>query len=117
MDLNLTQIAFVLFAAIAAGGLTMAAIIAAKKNVPGFMGVGHGLGGLAALGVLFAANLKGGDATPDAAWWALVVFLAGLIGGLLLFRVLFKGRTPLALVAVHGSVGTVGLYLLYGAAF
>lgn len=116
MDLNLTQIAFILFAAIAAGGLTMAGMIVAKMSIPSFMGAGHGLGGLAALGVLFAANLKGGDATPALAWWALVVFLGGLIGGLLFFRVLFK-NAPLGLVAAHGSVGAVGLFLLYGPAF
>ena len=115
--MTLTQIAFLLFAAIAAGGLTLTAIIAAGKRVPGFMAAGHGLGGLAALGTLFAANLLGGDATPERAWWALVVFLGGLVGGLLLFRVLFRNKTPLALVAVHGSVGALGLYLLYGVAF
>lgn len=117
MNLTLTQIAFVLFAAIAAGGLGMGVMIAAKARIPAYMGVGHGLGGLAALAVLFAANLQGGDATPVLAWWALVVFLAGFTGGMLLFRVLFKDRAPLALVAVHGSIGAIGLYLLYGAAF
>ncbi len=113
----LLQIAFYFFAAIAAGGATMAAMIAIGLKIPSFMGPGHGLGGLAALGTLFYANLHGGDATPTLAWWALVVLLGGLIGGLLLFRVLFKDRTPLALVAVHGSAGSLGLYLLYGAAF
>jgi hypothetical protein len=112
--MTLHQIAFIAFAAIAAGGLTMAAMIAAKIRIPSFMGPGHGLGGLAAIAILFAANLLGGAATPAAAWWALVVFVGGLIGGLLLFRVLFKNKAPLALVAVHGSIGAVGLYLLYG---
>jgi len=110
---TLTQIAFLLFAAIAAGGLTMGAIIAFGKSPPSFMGVGHGLGGLAACATLFVANLQGGDATPDMAWWALIVFTSGLIGGLLLFRVLFKGATPLFLVAGHGSIAALGLYLLY----
>ncbi|MCX7059446.1 MAG: hypothetical protein NTZ11_00985 [Gammaproteobacteria bacterium] len=111
--MTLTQIAFLLFAAIAAGGLTMGAIIAFGKSPPAFMGVGHGLGGLAACATLFVANLQGGDATPDMAWWALIVFTSGLIGGLLLFRVLFKGATPLFLVAGHGSIAALGLYLLY----
>lgn len=114
--MSLHQIAFLLFAAIAAGGLTMAGLIAAGIRIPSFMGPGHGLGGLAAAGTLLFANLRGGEATPVQAWWALVVFTAGLIGGLLLFRVLFKNRTPLALVAVHGSAGALGLYLLCGAA-
>jgi hypothetical protein len=114
---SLLQIAFLMFAAIAAGGLSLAGMIATNLRIPGFMGAGHGLGGLAALATLFAACLQGGDATPERAWWALVVFLGGLIGGLLLFRVLFAKKTPLALVAVHGSVGALGLYLLYGPTF
>lgn len=115
MDLFL--ISFVLFCAIAAGGLTMAGMIAAGMRVPPFMGMGHGLGALASLGVLLVACLRGGDATPDRAWWALAVLLAGLVGGLVLFKVLFVNRTPLALVAVHGSVAALGLYLLYGVVF
>ncbi len=114
--MNLTQIAFVLFALVAAGGLTMAAMIAAKIKIPSFMGPGHGLAGLAALGVLLAANL-GGPVTPEHAWWAFGVFAAGLVGGVSLFRVIFKGKTPLLMVAMHGSIGAVGLYLLYGVAF
>ncbi|WP_273454180.1 hypothetical protein [Nevskia ramosa] len=113
----LIQIAFYFFAAIAAGGIGMAAMIAFGIRIPSFLGPAHGLGGLAALATLFTSNLKGGDATPTLAWWALVVFLGGFIGGMLLFRVLFKGRTPLAMVAVHGSAGALGLYLLYNAAF
>lgn len=117
MDLNLTQIAFLLFAAIAAGGLLMTFMIAAKLRIPSFIGVAHGLGALAALGLLFAANLRGGDSTAPMAWWALIVFLAGFTGGMLLFRVLFKDKAPLPLALMHGSIGAVGLYLLYGAAF
>lgn len=111
--MSLTQVAFLLFAAIAAGGLTMAAIIAFGKSPPSFMGPGHGIGGLVACATLFVANLRGGAVTPEAAWWALIVFTSGLAGGLLLFRVLFKGATPLILVAGHGSVAALGLYLLY----
>jgi hypothetical protein len=114
--MNLTQIAFVLFAAIAAGGLGMALMIAAKVRLPSFFGPAHGLGGLGALAVLFIANLQG-EATPTLAWWALGVFTAGLVGGLMLFRVLFPKNTPLLLIAGHGSVAALGLFLLYGVAF
>lgn len=116
MNPNLTQIAFALFAAIAAGGLCMLAMIVAKIRLPSFFAPAHGLGGLGALAVLFAANLTG-EATPALAWWALGVFSAGLVGGLLLFRVLFKNGAPLFLIAGHGSVAVLGLYLLYGVAF
>lgn len=114
--MSLTQIAFLFFAAIAAGGLLMAGIIVAKRKVPSFLPPLHGLGGLGAVAVLFAANLMG-EATPDRAWWALVVFTAGLVGGLLFFRVLFKNAAPLLLVAGHGSLAVLGLWLLYPVAF
>lgn len=115
--MSLLQIAFLFFAAIAAGGVLMAALIVFKAKVPSFFPPSHGIGGLAALGLLFVANLQLGDSTPTAAWWALGVLTAGLIGGLLFFRVLFKQSAPLWLIAGHGSVAAVGLYLLYGAAF
>lgn len=115
--MTLLQIAFWAFAAIAAGGLSMALLIASRIGVPSLLASGHGLAALAALALLFGANLHGGEQTPALAWWALAVLLSGLIGGLLLFRVLFVRRTPLALVAVHGSAGALGLYLLYSAAY
>ncbi|MGQ0622534.1 MAG: hypothetical protein ACT4QA_21945 [Panacagrimonas sp.] len=116
MSLSLIQIAFLFFAAIAAGGLLMAGMIVGKIKIPGFLGPAHGLGGLAALAFLFYVNLQS-DATPDRAWWALGVFTAGLIGGLLFFRVLYKNAAPLFLVAGHGSVAALGLWLLYPVAF
>lgn len=115
--MTLLQISFWAFAAIAAGGLSMAVLIAARLGVPSLIASGHGLAALAALALLFGANLHGGALTPPLAWWALGVLLSGLIGGLLLFRVLYVRRTPLALIAVHGSIGALGLYLLYGAAY
>ncbi len=111
------QIAFWLLAAIAAGGVFIAALVGAKVRFPEILGMGHGLGALAALGFLFYVNLTSGDATPPRAWWAFGVFAAGFVGGVLLFRVLFKNRATLPLALVHGSAGALGLYLLYGAAF
>ena len=115
--MNLLQVAFLFFAAIAAGGVLMALMILFKAKVPSFFPPAHGIGGLAALALLFFANLRLGEATPTNAWWALGVLTAGLIGGLLFFRVLFNQSAPLWLIAGHGSVAGVGLYLLYGAAF
>ena len=111
------QLAFLLFAAIAAGGLLMAALVMAKVKIPSFIPPAHGLGGLAALAFLFWVNLQGGDATADRAWWALAVFAGGFVGGLLFFRVLFKQSAPLVLIAGHGSVAALGLWLLYGVAY
>lgn len=114
--MSLIQIAFLFFCAIAAGGLLMAGMILGKMKIPAFLGPAHGLGGLAAVAVLFTANLQG-VATPDRAWWALAVFTAGLVGGLLFFRVLFKNAAPILLVAGHGSLAVLGLWLLYPVAF
>lgn len=113
--MTLTQIAFWAFAAIASGGLLMVLLIAAKVRFPGILPIGHGLGGLVALGLLFAANLRGEAATPDRAWWALAVFASGFVGGVILFRVLFKDKATLPLALMHGSLGGLGLWLLYGA--
>jgi hypothetical protein len=115
--MTLPQIAFVLFAAVASGGVLMTGLIVFRVRLPGFLGPAHGLAGLAALVFLFGINLHGGDATPSTQWWALGVFFAGFVGGLLLFRVLFKEKAPLPLAALHGSIGAVGLWLLYGSAF
>lgn len=115
--MSLLQIAFLFLAAIAAGGVLMTLMIVFKAKVPSFFPPAHGIGALAALALLFFANLQLGEATPANAWWALGVFTAGLIGGLLFFRVLFKQSAPLWLIGGHGSVAAVGLYLLYGVAF
>lgn len=114
--MNLIQISFLFFGAIAAGGILMTVMILGKVKIPSFLGPAHGLGGLAAIALLFYVNLQG-DATPDRAWWALGVFTAGFVGGVLFFRVLFKNAAPLFLVLGHGSVAVLGLWLLYPVAF
>lgn len=115
--MSLMQWSFWLLAAVAAGGVLMAAMIALRLRIPAFLGTAHGLAGLAALACLFITNLVLRDAAPALAWWAFGVFLAGFVGGLLLFRVLFPGRAPLWLALGHGSVAVLGLYLLSGPAF
>lgn len=111
------HLCFWVFAGIAAGGAGLAAIIAAGKTVPAWLGTAHGMAALAGLALLFGVNLALGDALPALAWWALVVFLAGFVGGMLFFRVLMPGRAPLWLAFGHGGVGLIGLGLLYLAAF
>ncbi|MGQ0502325.1 MAG: hypothetical protein ACT4P0_06920 [Panacagrimonas sp.] len=114
--MSMIQIAFLVLAAIASGGLLMTGLIAANKPIPGFLGPAHGLGALVGIGLLLAANLQ--DAmTPERAWWAFAVFSAGAAGGLIFFQLIFKNRAPLWAALAHGSVGAVGLYLLYGVAF
>lgn len=111
--MTLTQISLAAFLAVASGGLLLAGLIAARKKIPAILSTGHGLGGLAALVLLFAAALQGEDATPALTWWALAVLLSGFTGGMLLFRVIFRHRATLPLVVLHGTLGAVGIYLLY----
>lgn len=113
--MNLTQIAFVALAAIAAGGLLLLTTAVAGLRMPRFVGAAHGLGGLGALLVLAFANLN--TAAPGRAWWALAVFVLGFLGGVMLFRSSFGKALPVRLAAVHGAMAAIGLYLLYGAAF
>lgn len=115
--MTLHQWAFVAFVGVASGGVLMAAIIAANKRIPSFIPTGHGLGGLAALALLFAANLGAGSGLAASAWWSLGVLTSGFVGGVLLFRVIFKDRATLPLVAAHASAAALGLFLLYRTAF
>jgi hypothetical protein len=113
--LSTNNLVFWLFVAVACGGVLMALLVALRVRFPSFVGVAHGLGGLAALGLLIVANVRGQEATPPLAWWSFGVLLSGFFGGLLLFRVLFRDRIRLPLVAAHASVSATGLYLLYRA--
>lgn len=111
------QISFWVFAAVAFGGAGLTALMAVGITIPKWLGTAHGMAALAGLALLFAVNLGLGAALPALAWWALGVFLAGFVGGMLFFRVLMPGRAPLWLAFGHGSVGLLGLCLLYLAAF
>lgn len=113
----LTIIAFVLFIGAAAGGLFMTLRLSGGHDVPAFLGKGHGMAALAALVLLFLANLLGRDATPAVAWWAFVVLLAGFVGGITVIAQVFQHKPPLWFAAAHGSLAVVGLYLLSGVAF
>jgi hypothetical protein len=113
--MSLIQIAFLMLAAGACGGVLFTVLIAMGVRYPSWFGAGHGLLGLAALGVLGFALTQ--TALPVRGWWAFGVFAAGLIGGLTLFRMIFPDRRPIAAALLHGSLALVGLYLLYPVAF
>lgn len=115
--MNLFQLSFVLFALVASGGVLLTGLVASGVRFPSFIGTAHGVFALVSLCVLFAADLRGEQSTPVLAWWALVVFVSGFVGGMVLFRIIFRNRATLPLALMHGSLGAVGLFLLYRAAF
>jgi hypothetical protein len=112
---SLIQIAFLMLSAGACGGVLFTILVALGVRYPAWFGAGHGLLGLAALGLLGYALLQ--TAAPTRGWWAFGVFTAGLLGGIGLFRMIFHDRRPIAAALLHGSVGLAGLFLLYPVAF
>jgi hypothetical protein len=116
--MSLIQIAFVMLAAGACGGLLFVVLLARGVRYPAWFGAGHGLLGLAAVGLLgFALNQASNGMPTPQAWWALGVLAAALLGGVSLFRLLFPARRPIALVLMHGGLALLGLFLLYPVAF
>jgi len=111
--MTLLQIAFLLFALVATFGFLMFMLIAFRVRLPKFLRIGHGIAGFSALCFLLFALASAPNA-PVHAWWALGLFAAGLLGGVLLFRLIFPQKSPLVMIAGHGLIGLAGLYLLWG---
>jgi hypothetical protein len=115
--MTLLQIACLMFAAGAAGGVLFTVLTALRLPYPRWFGAGHGLLGLAAVGVLAYAVFRGAEPVPQHATWALAVLTAAMLGGVTLFRVIKPRHGRVWLAMGHGSLALVGLYLLYSAAF
>ncbi|MHA7835635.1 MAG: hypothetical protein ACX94A_14275, partial [Algiphilus sp.] len=101
--------------AVSLGGALLALLIAFGVGVPRLLRLMHGLAAAGTLALLAVANSV--QEAPSLAWWALGVWTAGLLGGLLFFRLLFPGQPPRVLMFAHGVVGLIGLALLYPVAF
>lgn len=106
---------FIYFLCIALAGTGLALLRRAGVSLPGWVGMAHGLGGLFGVGGFFIVNLQQSDVVelPSAVWWSLAAFSGGLIGGLIFFRVLFRGKAPVWTFLGHGLMAVIGLYLLY----
>ena len=114
----LIQIAFLMLAAGACGGLLFTGLRLLRVPYPRWLGAAHGLLGLAALATLGLALAQAPSEAPlTQAWWALGVFTAALLGGLMFFRWRRRPNQSLVMALMHGSLALVGLYLLYPAAF
>jgi hypothetical protein len=103
--------AFVILSLVAAGGLLMLGILLARLPIPSLLGALHGLGGLIGVAALYVAFSRTGFV--DKALWPLGFLTAALVGGVVLFKLLFKQARPLVFVLGHGGLAATGLYLLY----
>jgi hypothetical protein len=111
------NLAVILFALSAVGGLLLASMHFRGKDRPWALGILHGLLGASGLAMLLFPFLAG--TAPAAVKLPLILFLAAALGGFLLFAFhLQKKRLPSIVVIVHGGVAVaafaslvVGLYL------
>lgn len=116
--MGMIQAAAGLFAVAAAGGIVMAAIrVAAKRNPPHWLAMGHGFLAGAGLTLLVYAALTVG--LPQRALLALVLFVAAAGGGVVL-NLAYQMRQrplPLGFVFGHAALAVVALLLLLSAAW
>ena len=116
--MGMIQSAAALFAVAAAGGIVMAAIrVAAKRNPPHWLAMGHGFLAGAGLTLLIYAALTVG--LPQRALLALVLFVAAAGGGVVL-NLAYQMRQrplPVGFVFGHAALAVVALLLLLSAAW
>jgi len=107
------QLALVVLALAALGGLTLAAIrLSGKPWPPIWMVHGHGLVAATGVGlVIYAAATAG---LPTLALVALGIFVLAALGGLTLFLMFHQAGKPLPipLVLGHGAIAVTGYVLL-----
>lgn len=116
--MSLIQIAFLMLAAGACGGALFIVLLLMGVRYPAWFGMGHGLLGLAAIGLLGFALVQASSGMPaPRAWWALGVLAAAMLGGFTLFKLLLPERRPIGLALMHGGIALLGLFLLYPVAF
>lgn len=105
------EVAAVLFALAALGGLYLAVQFFQGRGLPGSVAVIHGVLAASALVLLLIAVLAN-----DLSGWAtaaLIVFVVAALGGFALASYHLRGiRHPAALVAGHGLIAVSGFVLL-----
>jgi hypothetical protein len=110
--MNALQGLLIWFIAVGSGGVLLALRKVIGFNLPGWLRIVHGLAGLAGLVALFEVNHH---ATPTSilAWLAWGLLTGGLIGGFVLFGIVFRGKAPTWAILAHGGAGVAGMALLY----
>lgn len=108
------NIAVLLFALAAAGGLLLATLHFRGKDRPWPLAILHGL--LAATGLVILLVAVAGGRSPEHAKLALILFLVAAVGGFLLFAFHLQKKTlPSLVVVIHAGVA-VAAFLILGAA-
>lgn len=100
------NLALVILAAAALGGVTLASI----KGLPRWIRLVHGtIGGIGLLLLLLGALADG----RETIWLAFGLIAAGFAGGVVLFGAIYKDRRPPGLfIAGHGGINAVGVAIL-----
>jgi hypothetical protein len=112
--MNALQGLLVWFVLVGSGGILMALSKVIRVRLPSWLRIVHGLAGLVGLVALFMVNYHAAS-TPIVAWLAWGLLTGGLLGGLVLFGILYRGKAPAWAILVHGSAGIAGMALLYAA--
>jgi hypothetical protein len=110
------NIAILLFALSAAGGLLLATLHFRGKERPWPLAILHGL--LAASGLVILLVAVAGHAAPERATLALILFIAAALGGFLLFAYhLQKKPLPSLVVVIHAGVAVAAFLILAAALY
>ena len=105
------QVAAVLFAVAALGGVTMLALRLRGGNPPLGLAALHGLAAAAGLVTLAVGVL--GQHEGGAAMVSLALFVVAALGGFVLIATHLKGKViPLGVVLLHGSLAVAGFAAL-----
>jgi hypothetical protein len=109
------QIAAILLALAALGGLMMVGIRVSKnQNPPTALALGHGLIAAAGLVTLIYHRINMTPPIPNELNWAIGVFVAAALGGIGMFTLFHLQRRliPVAFMLVHGLIAVTGFGLL-----
>ena len=112
------QLAAVLFALAALGGLTIAGIrVSGTPRPPTWLALGHGA--IAATGLIALIYAAATTTLPTTALIALGCFVLAALGGATIFTLfhLREKPLPIPLIVAHGSIAVAGFVLLLVALF
>ena len=112
------QVAAILFALAALGGLTLAGIrLSGKPRPPTWLALGHGA--IAAAGLVTLIYTAVTQSLPTLAYFSLGAFVLAALGGGTIFALFHLQEKPLPvpLIFAHGAIAVAGLALLLFAIF